>query len=495
MNRIRARTPLFVIALTWLLLVNLSAAAQRAAADDDSLPNIVVIFTDDQGYADVGCFGAEGYRTPHLDQMAKEGRRFTSFYSAAPACSGSRVSLMTGSYYARLHFPLVLFPGSKVGLAAGEMTLAELVKQKGYATACVGKWHLGHQEKFLPTQHGFDRYLGIPYSNDMTIDPKTRLAEGVVLRNGMTRHQIRWEKPRHDWVPLVRNNEVVEYPANQATLTRRYTEEAVRFIDENAERPFLLYLPHTMPHTPLFTAEEFTLGAETRYGDVIEEIDWSVGQILDALKKNNIDENTLVIFTTDNGPWLSFGNHAGKATPLREGKGTTFEGGMRVPCIMRWPARIPADSECNVTASTIDLVPTVAAIIDGQLPEHRLDGKNILPLMTSAEPPESPHEYFCYYKNRDLEAIRSGPWKLHFRHLYFTIVKPGHDGSHGVNKNKMIELSLYNLERDIGETTNVAAEYPHVVARLRGLADRARLDIGDNLTGHVGENSRRPDPE
>jgi len=470
-----------------------TTATSSSAVADDSPPNVVIIFTDDQGYGDIGCFGAEGYRTPHLDRMADEGRRFTSFYSAAPACSGSRVSLLTGSYYARLKFPTVLFPHHKVGLAENELTIAELAKQKGYATACIGKWHVGHHEKFLPTQHGFDSYFGVPYSNDMTIDPNARLAADIKLRNGLKRNEVRDAKPRTDWVPLMRDNEIVEYPADQSTLTRRYTEEAVKFIDENAEQPFLLYLPHTMPHTPLFTTPDFTLVATTRYGDVIEEIDWSVGQILAALEKNGVDENTLVVFTTDNGPWLAFGNHAGNAGPLREGKGTTFEGGMRVPCIMRWPARIPAGSECDKTAGTIDLLPTMAELIDGDLPEHPIDGKSIVKLMTGGLDEPSPHEYYCYYQGPHLQAIRSGDWKLHFRHSYHTIVKPGHDGNHGHAKNLIIEMSLFNLKDDIGETTNVADKYPHIVARLRGLAARARADIGDSATKQEGENSRRPD--
>jgi len=233
--------------------------------------------------------------------------------------------------------------------------------------------------------------------------------------------------------------------------------------------------------------------ATTRYGDVIEEIDWSVGQVLAALKKHDLDDNTLVVFTTDNGPWLAFGDHAGNAGPLREGKGTTFEGGMRVPCVMRWPGKIPAGSECNVTASTIDLLPTVAKMMGGTLPDHKIDGKNILPLMTRPGPQKSPHEYFCYYFRRHLHAIRSGPWKLHLRHPYVTIVKPGYDGAHGLHKDLMFEGALYNLEDDIGETTDVSDKYPHVVARLRGMVERARRDIGDSATGQDGENSRRPD--
>ena len=488
-QNIRILGAIVCLALAAQLIITLPASAA-----DTSQPNVVIIFTDDQGYGDIGCFGATGYRTPNLDRMATEGRRFTSFYSAAPACSGSRVSLLTGSYYARLKFPTVLFPGSKVGLAASELTIAELAKQKGYATACIGKWHVGHQEKFLPTQHGFDSYFGVPYSNDMTIDPNARLAANVRLRNGLKRSEVRDAKPRADWVPLMRNNEIVEYPADQSTLTRRYTEEAVKFIDKNVKRPFLLYMPHTMPHTPLFTTPEFTLTATTRYGDVIQEIDWSVGQVLAALKKNGVDDNTLVVFTTDNGPWLAFGNHAGNAGPLREGKGTTFEGGMRVPCIMRWPGRIPAGTECDATAGTIDLLPTMAEMIGGELPSHTIDGRSIVKLMTGEGSQESPHEYYCYFHNTHLQAIRSGDWKLHFRHYYHTIVKPGHGGNHGTAKNSIIEMSLFNLKDDIGEKNNVAEKYPHVVARLRGMAERARADIGDRATGQKGENSRKPDP-
>jgi len=285
-------------------------------------PNFVIIFTDDQGYADVGCFGAKGFATPNLDRMAAEGTKFTDFYSAAPVCSPARAALLTGCYPRRVSIPRVLFPRDNIGLNPEEITIAELLKKRGYATACIGKWHLGHLPQFLPTSQGFDYYFGLPYSNDMSP------------------------------LPLIEGNQAIEHDPDQNTLTQRYTEKAVDFITKNKDRPFFLYLPHTMPHVPLGVSENFKgKSARGLYGDVIMEIDWSVGKILQTLKKLNLDEQTLVIFTSDNGPWLSKGKHGGKADPLRDGKFSTYEGGMRMPCIMRWPGKIPPAKVCSEIAT------------------------------------------------------------------------------------------------------------------------------------------------
>ena len=405
-------------------------------------PNFIVIFTDDQGFEDLGCFGSPKIKTPHLDQLAADGRKFTSFYSANSVCSPSRASLMTGCYPVRVSIPGVLFPRHDIGLNPDEITIADLLKTKSYATACIGKWHIGHKPKFLPTRQGFDSYYGIPYSNDMTIDPEAKLAENINLREGFTLDRVRNEKPKKNLVPLMRNEEVIEYPCDQTTLTKRYTEEAVKFIEENKKRPFFLYLPHTMPHIPLFASENFK-GKSKRgpYGDTIEEIDWSVGEIMKALRKNNLDENTLVVYTSDNGPWKLKGGRGGSANPLRGYKFQTYEGGMRVPCIMHWKGKIPPGSSCDEIAATIDLLPTIAGLSGVELPNDRtIDGKNIWPLISGKEGAKTPHEIYFFYKGKSLESARQGKWKLR---------RSG-------KKSQSIEL--YDLASDISESKNLARE-------------------------------------
>ena len=351
-----------IIALAALAVVGSSAVSRGQEARDTAqprLPNIVIIFTDDQGYGDVGVYGAEGFATPNLDRMAAEGIRFTDFYVAQPVCSASRAALLTGCYPNRIGISGALGPGAKDGLNAEEVTIAEICKQRGYATAIYGKWHLGHRPEFLPTRHGFDEFYGIPYSNDMwPLHPDyVNLPEGIAKR-----------KRGYPDLVLFENERIVDpevTPEDQMKFTGEFTRRAVDFIDRNKDRPFFLYVPHPMPHVPLFRSEGFAgVSEQGMYGDVISEIDWSVGQILSAIKRNGLDENTLVIFASDNGPWLSFGNHGGSTGPLREGKGTTFEGGVRVPCIMRWPGRIPGQSTCTVPAMTIDILPTIAGLLD-----------------------------------------------------------------------------------------------------------------------------------
>ncbi len=405
-------------------------------------PNFIVIFTDDQGFEDLGCFGSPKIKTPHLDQLAADGRKFTSFYSANSVCSPSRASLMTGCYPVRVSIPGVLFPRHDIGLNPDEITIADLLKTKSYATACIGKWHIGHKPKFLPTSQGFDSYYGIPYSNDMTIDPEAKLAENINLREGFTLDRIRNEKPKKNLVPLMRNEEVIEYPCDQTTLTKRYTEEAVKFIEENKKRPFFLYLPHTMPHIPLFASENFKGKSERGpYGDTIEEIDWSVGEIMKALRKNNLDENTLVVYTSDNGPWKLKDGRGGSANPLRGYKFQTYEGGMRVPCIMHWKGKIPPGSSCDEIAATIDLLPTIAGLSGVELPNDRtIDGKNIWPLISGKEGAKTPHEIYFFYKGKNLESARQGKWKLR---------RSG-------KKSQSIEL--YDLASDISESNNLAQE-------------------------------------
>ena len=405
-------------------------------------PNFIIIFTDDQGFEDIGCFGSPKIKTPNLDQLAAEGRKFTSFYSANSVCSPSRASLLTGCYPVRISIPGVLFPRHEIGLNPDEITIADLLKSKGYATSCIGKWHIGHKPKFLPTRQGFDSYYGIPYSNDMTIDPEANLAADIKLREGFTLDRIRNEKPKKDFVPLMRNEEVIEYPCDQTTLTQRYTEEAVQFIEENKNKPFFLYLPHTMPHIPLFASEKFKGKSERGlYGDTIEEIDWSVGEIMKSLRDNNLDKNTLVIYTSDNGPWKLKGGRGGSAHPLRGFKFQTYEGGMRVPCIMHWKGKVPAGSSCDEIAATIDLLPTIAGLSEAVLPNDRtIDGKDIWPLIAGKKGAQTPHEIYFFYKGNKLESARQGKWKLR---------RSG--------KNSQT-VELYDLASDISESKNLAKE-------------------------------------
>ncbi|TDI45016.1 MAG: arylsulfatase [Acidobacteria bacterium] len=456
-------------------------SCQTPVDDPMRPPNIVIIFTDDQGYADVGVYGAVGFETPHLDQMAAEGIRFTNFLVSSPACSPSRAALLTGSYPVRVGIPNVLFPHHNIGLAPEEITIAELLKEKGYATAVFGKWHLGHHPEHLPLSHGFDEYFGIPYSNDMTPD---------VSKNPNPAAQ------RHPPIPLVEQLEVIEIEPDQSQLTRRYTERAVDFIERNRERPFFLYLPHTMPHMPLFVSERFQDASERGlYGDVIMEIDWSVGEILGALERLGLDEQTLVLFTSDNGPWLVKGENGGSAGPFREGKGSSFEGGHRVPAIMRWPGQIPAGLVSDELVTAMDIFPTVAGIVGAELPTDRvIDGKDIWPIVSGQPGAKTPHDVFYYYWPSALRAVRSGKWKLHLPHTYNSIegAQIATETFHGIYRQAEIGLSLFDLETDRGETTDVSAEHPEVVERLLALAEEAREELGDSLTGRTGTGVRSP---
>ena len=424
-------------------------------------PNFIVIFTDDQGYEDIGCFGSPKIKTPHLDKLAAEGRKFTSFYSANSVCSPSRAALMTGCYPTRVSVPGVLFPRHKEGLNPDEITIAEVLKTKGYATSCIGKWHIGHKPKFLPTRQGFDSYYGIPYSNDMTIDPEAQLAADINLREGFTLDRIKNEKPKKNLVPLMRNEEVIEYPCDQTTLTKRYTEEAVKFIEKNEDKPFFLYLPHTMPHIPLFASKKFK-GKSDRgpYGDTIEEIDWSVGEIMKALRKNSLDENTLVIYSSDNGPWKLKEGRGGSAHPLRGYKFQTYEGGMRVPCIMSWKGKIPSGTVCDEIGATIDLLPTFADLAGAKIPDDRIiDGKNIWPIISGKKGARSPHDIYYYYKGNRLESARQGKWKIR---------RPG-------KKSQSVEL--YDLDNDIAESKNLSQKNPELIQTILKKMDKFDKDL------------------
>ncbi len=453
-------------------LILLTGTAAPAA---DRPPNVVLVFADDLGYADVGVFGARGFRTPHIDRLADEGVRFTDFYVAQAVCTASRAALLTGSYPQRVGLTGAIGPRARHGISADETTLAEVLKGRGYATAIYGKWHLGHHPPFLPTRHGFDDYYGLPYSNDMW--------------------PFHPERPEdYPPLPLIEGEETIETNPDQSKLTGEYGRRAVAFIEANQERPFFLYLAHSMPHVPLFASEGFR--GRTRqglYGDVVQEIDDTVGRILATLQRLDLDESTLVIFTSDNGPWLSYGNHAGSTGPLREGKGTSFEGGVRVPFVARWPGRIPRGAIVREPAMTIDVLPTLAALVGAPLPERSIDGKDIRPLLLGEPGASSPHEALFFWWNRHLEAVRSGRWKLHFPHDYRSLDGPaGADGMPSKYLQRSIGLSLFDLEADLSETTDVAAQYPGVVSRLEALAEGARLELGDSATEQKGRGVREP---
>jgi arylsulfatase len=399
-----------------------------------------------------------------------------------PVCSASRASLLTGCYANRLGIHGALGPNARHGIHADETTLAEVCRGKGYATCAVGKWHLGHHLMFLPTRHGFDHYLGLPYSNDMwPFHPEAKAGTYPPL-------------PLLDGEKVLNPNVTA---ADQSRLTAQYTERAVRFVRENRDRPFFLYLAHSMPHVPLFAGERFRGSSQAgAYGDVIQEIDWSVGEVLKVLDELNLASNTLVIFSCDNGPWLSYGNHAGSAGPLREGKGTVWEGGVRVPFLARWPGRVPAGSVCREPAMTIDVLPTVARILGAELPRRRIDGLDIGPLLRGEPGARSPHEAFWfYYGVNELQAVRSGNWKLMLPHTYRTMQgqAPGADGTPGRYRQVRLEApELYDVAADVGETRNVAADHPDVVRRLLAHAEAARAELGDALTQRTGTGTREP---
>lgn len=436
-------------------------------------PNIVIIYADDLGYGDLGCYGHPTIRTPNLDRMAAEGMRFTQFYSAAEVCTPSRAALMTGRYPVRngmCHDQFrVLRRVSTGGLPHEEVTLAELLKEKGYATGIVGKWHLGvwsNDPKHHPMQHGFDFHFGLPHSNDM--DPN---AGNPKMANALADQKAEY------WnAPLYRGMELVEKPADQTTLTRRYTEEAVKFITSSKTKPFFLYFPHTFPHTPLFASKDFK-GKSPRglYGDVVEELDWSVGRVLDALRENGLAENTIVFFSSDNGPWLLMGETGGSAGLLREGKGSTWEGGMRVPGIAWWPGKIKP-SVCRDVACTMDLFTTFVKFGGAKVPQDReIDGQDIAPLLFGTGKVE--HELFCYYRGQRLYAARVGPWKAHF------ITQP----AYGPEKPVTHEVpELYNLEEDPSEVRNVAANHPDIVSQIKAAVEKHRAKAKDAPSQLIG---------
>ncbi|WP_446774354.1 sulfatase family protein [Macellibacteroides sp.] len=456
------------------LVLPAAALLSIFTAEAQKQPNIIVILMDDMGYGDIGTQGAIGYETPNLDKMANEGMRFTRFYSVQAVSGASRAGLLTGCYPNRIGFSGAPGPDAVTGINENESTMAEVLKQKGYACAAYGKWHLGHHTKFLPTHNGFDEYYGIPYSNDM------------------------W--PHHPTgtypdLPLYEGDKVIAYNPDQSQFTTNFTERAIQFIDKNKKRPFFIYLAHPMPHVPLFVSDKFKgKSKQGLYGDVIMEIDWSVGQILQKLRKEGLDENTLVVVTSDNGPWINYGNHAGSTGGLREGKGTSFEGGQRVPCLMQWKGTIPAGSVCNKLAVNIDLLPTFAHISGAAMPSHKTDGVNLFSLLQGDTKSTPRTSFLYYYRRNSLEAVSDGEFKLIFPHPTRTYegFAPGNDGMPGrVDENKMLEEKiLIDLRRDPGERYNVLSQYPEAAGRLEQMANEAREDLGDDLQKKEGKNRR-----
>jgi arylsulfatase A-like enzyme len=466
-----------VLAILSLFLVRF-AVADRTAGVTAEKPNVIIIFADDQGYGDLSCFGSTLVETPHIDRMAEEGRRLTNFMVASPVCTPSRAALLTGSYPKRIGLAQgVLFPGSERGLHPGEHTIADHLKAQGYVTACFGKWHLGDHPETLPRQHGFDVYFGIPYSNDMNHpDNKNK------PRGGHSGMDALWSDPESTlskWnTPLIENETIVELPADQRTITRRYTDRAIDFICENQDQPFFVYLPHSMPHIPLYVPDEVYGADPTKaYKLVIEHIDAEVGRLLDSLRELDLDEETIVIYTSDNGPWLSYKHHGGSAGTLRDGKGTTFEGGMRVPCIVWGPSRIPAGVVCDELVTTLDLLPTITALTGVELPADRtIDGLDASALLTGAES-VSPRREFLYYSRGGLiEGIRVDQWKL--------LVKPR--GGRKAAKQEPVVM-LFDLEKDPGERRELSAANPEVVESLQARMAELDAEIAQNKRAAWGK--------
>ncbi|HEY3863668.1 MAG TPA: sulfatase [Verrucomicrobiae bacterium] len=449
---------------TFLLLLLAAAAPLNMFADSlPAKPNFIFILADDMGYGDIGPFGSAKNRTPNLDRMAREGMKLTSFYGA-PLCTPSRAQVLTGCYAKRVSLPDVLFPRSPIGISSDEATIGSLLKSLGYATIAIGKWHVGDAPPFLPTHHGFDHYLGLPYSNDMGGEVPGKNTD-------------KWSKHTPP-LPLVRDGEVIEAlrPKDQDKLTALYTDEAVKFIRENKNRPFFLYLPHTAVHVPLHPGHKFRgKSANGLYGDWVEEIDWCVGRVMSTVHELGLDDRTLIVFSSDNGPWLAKGTNAGNAGPLRGGKGGTFEGGEREPTLAWWPGHVPAGQVCDAVAANIDLLPTFVHLAGGAVPpERKIDGRDISPLLLGLTT-ESPHEAFFYIASKSIQAVRSGPWKLAIATQYegigpYTDIAP--------NLNKPFTPRLYNLDKDIGERSDAAAENPEVVRRLESYLREMDGDLG-----------------
>lgn len=441
--------------------------------------NVILVNLDDVGYGDFSCNGAYGYTTPHIDRLASEGVRFTHFLAVQPISGASRAGLLTGCYPNRIGFAGAPGPDSNYGIHPDEMTMGELLKQQGYVTAIFGKWHLGSQRQFLPLQNGFDEYYGLPYSNDM-----------------WPNHPQQGEVFNFPDLPTYDGNEIVGYNTDQSRFTTDYTERSIAFIRKHRDEPFFLYLAHSMPHVPLAVSDKYKGKSEQGlFGDVMMEIDWSIGEVWKAVCELGLEEHTLLVITSDNGPWANYGNHAGSAGGLREAKATTFDGGNRVPCIVYWKGHTKPGTICNRLASNIDLFPTLAEITGAPLPARKIDGVSILPLIEGEESANPRESFVYYYHKNDLEAVTDGEFKLVFPHKYVTYgaYAPGNDGKPGQLENVDLKASeLYDLRRDPGERYNVLHQYPERAAKLMRIADEKRKELGDNLTRVKGSENRQP---
>jgi arylsulfatase A-like enzyme len=477
------------VSLGAISLATFSLSAQKAAPFKPSTPNIIIILMDDMGYGDIGRTGANQYDTPNLNRLACQGMQFTWYYSPQAVSSASRAGLLTGCYPNRIGISGALMPWAQIGINPEETTIAEMLKTRGYHTSIIGKWHLGHLKEFLPLQHGFDEYYGLPYSNDMwPVD-----FDGIPIELKDTSSA----KMHYPVLPLIEGNEKVgevRTLADQDKLTTTYTERALSFINQHKNNPFFLYLPHSMVHIPLGVSDKFRgKSKQGLYGDAMMEVDWSVGEIMKSLELNGLEKNTIIIFTSDNGPWLNFGNHAGTTGGLREGKGTSWEGGQRVPCIMRWPGVIPAGEICNKLASSIDILPTLAAVTGAQLPEKKIDGVSLLPLLLGDKSSSPRQTFYYYYQKNSLEGVQKDYWKLILPHkgISYVGVEPGKDGWPGKTVSVTVkEAELYDMRRDPGERYNVAGTYPEKMRELQQLAEEARQDLGDDITNAQGANRR-----
>lgn len=441
--------------------------------------NFIIINLDDVGYGDFSYNGAYGYTTPNIDRMAAEGVRFTHFLAGQAISGASRAGLLTGCYPNRIGFAGAPGPGSDYGINPDEMTIGELLKQKEYSTAVFGKWHLGDAKQFMPLQNGFDEYYGLPYSNDM-----------------WPFHPQQGEVFNFPDLPTYEGNEIVGYNTDQTQFTTDYTTRTVDFIKKNKKKPFFIYLAHSMPHVPLAVSDKFKGKSEQGlYGDVMMELDWSVGEVLKTLREQGLEENTLIVLTSDNGPWANYGNHAGSAGGLREAKATTFDGGNRIPCVMYWKGTVQPGTTCNKLASNIDLLPTLAAISGAPLPQRKIDGVSLLPFI-QGEKDANPRESFVYYFHKnDLEAVTDGQFKLVFPHKYVTYgaYVAGNDGQPGSLTNlELKKAEMYDLRRDPGERYDVITQYPEEATKLMKIADDMRKDLGDNLTRMKGTERREP---
>lgn len=461
------------------LLVLGASTVLSVQASIRPMPNIVLINLDDVGYGDFSYNGAYGYSTPNIDKMAAEGMRFSHFLVGQAICGASRAGLLTGCYPNRIGFSGAPGPNSSYGINPEEMTMGELLKQRGYSTAIFGKWHLGDAEPFMPLQNGFDEYYGLPFSNDM-----------------WPFHPQQGEAYNFPDLPTYEGNKIVGYNTDQTKFTTDYTDRTVAFIKKNKDKPFFVYLAHSMPHVPLAVSDKFKgKSKQGLFGDVMMEIDWSVGEVLKTLREQGLEENTLVIVTSDNGPWANYGNHAGSAGGLREAKATSFDGGNRVPCIMYWKGKIVAGSTCNNLTSNIDLFPTFAELTNAPLPDRKIDGVSLVSLMESKKD-ANPRESFVYYFNKnDLEAVTDGMFKLVFPHKYaaYGVYAPGNDGMPGkLTLDELKNIELYDLRRDPGERYNVITQYPDVVMKLTQIANKMRDELGDDLTRNKGKERREP---